>query len=173
MLDNVLEINTMLLFRPIDYVTVQKSDGSITEISIPSNLGNDIFKSGQIRSFDPVILAEIDSVIPGSPALSSGLQAGDKILSVNDDIIDDWSSFSDWMDNNSDDIINLVVERNNLNYNISIDRNDDGTIGVYPAYNFKTTNQKLVLLLTWVAAAPIWLEICVSCTVFRLSLIHI
>ena len=145
-LDNVLEINTMLLFRPIEYVTVQKSDGSITEISIPSNLGNDIFKSGQIRSFDPVILAEIDSVIPGSPALSSGLQSGDKILSVNDDIIDDWSSFSDWMDNNSDDIINVVVDRNNLNYNISIDRNDDGTIGVYPAYNFKTTNQKLGLI---------------------------
>ena len=63
-LDNVLEINTMLLFRPIDYVTVQKSDGSITEISIPSNLGNDIFKSGQIRSFDPVILAEIAPVVP-------------------------------------------------------------------------------------------------------------
>ena len=145
-LDNVLEINTMLLFRPIEYVTVQKSDGSITEISIPSNLGNDIFKSGQIRSFDPVILAEIDSVIPGSPALSSGLKSGDKILSVNDDIIDDWSSFSDWMDNNSDDIINVVVDRNNLNYNISIDRNDDGTIGVYPAYNFKTTNQKLGLI---------------------------
>ena len=44
-IDNVLELNSMLLFRPIEYVTVQKSNGSITEIEIPSDLGNDIFKS--------------------------------------------------------------------------------------------------------------------------------
>ena len=93
-IDNVLELNSMLLFRPIEYVTVQKSNGSITEIEIPSDLGSDIFKSGQIRSFDPIIAAEIDSVIPESPALYSGLQSGDKILSVNDFIINDWPSFS-------------------------------------------------------------------------------
>lgn len=145
-LDNVLELNSMLLFRPIEYVTVQKLNGSITEIEIPSDLGSDIFKSGQIRSFDPIIAAEIDSVIPESPALYSGLQSGDKILSVNDFIINDWPSFSDWMDNNSEQNINLVVDRNNTNYNISIERNDDGTIGVYPAYNIKTTNKKLGLI---------------------------
>ena len=111
-IDNVLELNSMLLFRPIEYVTVQKSNGSITEIEIPSDLGSDIFKSGQIRSFDPIIAAEIDSVIPESPALYSGLQSGDKILSVNDFIINDWPSFSNWMDNNSEQNINLVVERN-------------------------------------------------------------
>ena len=115
-LDNVLELNKMLIFRPIEYVTVQKSNGSITEIEIPSDLGSDIFKSGQIRSFDPIVAAEIDSVIPESPALYSGLQSGDKILSVNDFIINDWPSFSNWMDNNSEQNINLVVERNNTEY---------------------------------------------------------
>ena len=144
-LDNVMNLNSMLLFRPIEYVTVQKPNGSIAEIEIPSDLGSDIFKSGQMRSFDPIIEAKIDSVMPESPALYSGLQSGDKILSVNDFVIDDWPSFSNWMNNNSDQNINLVVERNNTNYSISVERNDDGTIGVsVPAY-YKTTNQKLGL----------------------------
>ena len=145
-IDNVLDINKMLLFRPIEYVTVEKSNGSLSEILIPSDLGSEIFKSGQINSFMPIFPAEIDSVVPDSPALSSGLESGDKILSVNDEIINDWGAFSDWLDNNSDDIINVVIERNNSNYTISIDRNDDGTIGVFPAFNFESTNQELGLI---------------------------
>ena len=145
-IDNVLDINKMLLFRPIEYVTVEKSNGSLSEILIPSDLGSEIFKSGQINSFIPIFPAEIDSVVPDSPALNSGLESGDKILSVNDEIINDWGAFSDWLDNNSDDIINVVIERNNSNYTISIDRNDDGTIGVFPAFNFQSTNQELGLI---------------------------
>jgi len=145
-IDNVLDINKMLLFRPIEYVTVEKSNGSLSEILIPSDLGSEIFKSGQINSFIPIFPAEIDSVVPDSPALNSGLESGDKILSVNDEIINDWGAFSNWLDNNSDDIINLVIERNNSNYTISIDRNDDGTIGVFPAFNFESTNQELGLI---------------------------
>ena len=145
-IDNVLDINKMLLFRPIEYVTVEKSNGSLSEILIPSDLGSEIVKSGQINSFIPIFPAEIDSVVPDSPALNSGLESGDKILSVNDEIINDWGAFSDWLDNNSDDIINVVIERNNSNYTISIDRNDDGTIGVFPAFNFQSTNQELGLI---------------------------
>jgi len=145
-IDNVLDINKMLLFRPIEYVTVEKSNGSLSEILIPSDLGSEIFKSGQINSFIPIFPAEIDSVVPDSPALNSGLESGDKILSVNDEIINDWGAFSNWLDNNSDDIINLVIERNNSIYTISIDRNDDGTIGVFPAFNFQSTNQELGLI---------------------------
>ena len=144
-LDNVLEINRMLLFRPIDFITVEKNDGSISQIDIPSDLGNEIFQSGQINSFTPLFSAEIDSVVPDSPALYSGLQPGDKILSVNDFPITDWSSFSDWLDDNSDSQIDVLVDRNNSNYTISIQRNDDGTIGVFPAVNIRTTNQKVGL----------------------------
>ena len=42
-LDFVLDINRMLLLRPVDKVKVEKSDGSISEINIPDNIGNDIF----------------------------------------------------------------------------------------------------------------------------------
>ena len=145
-LDNVLEINRMLLFRPIDYITVKKNSGLTSVIDIPNDIGNEIFQSGQINSFSPIFAAEIDSVIPDSPALESGLKSGDRILSVNNVIVEDWVSFSDWMDTNDDNTIELIIERNNLNYNLSVDRDSDGTIGVYPAFNISTINKSVGLV---------------------------
>ena len=68
-LDYVLDINKMLLLRPIEKIKVEKLDGSISEINIPENIGNDIFQSGQINSFIPLYSATIDSIVIDSPAL--------------------------------------------------------------------------------------------------------
>jgi regulator of sigma E protease len=145
-LDNVLDINRILLLRPVEKVVVEKLNGSISEIIIPENIGNDIFQSGQLLSFNPLYSATVDSVFNDSPASYSGMQNGDKIISINDEIIDDWSSFINWMDNNSDDEINVLVERDNSNYNLIIDRNDDGTIGAGKQNTgIETINQKVGL----------------------------
>jgi regulator of sigma E protease len=145
-LDNVLDINRILLLRPVEKVVVEKLNGSISEIIIPENIGNDIFQSGQLLSFNPLYSATVDSVFNDSPASYSGMQNGDKIISINDEIIDDWSSFINWMDNNSDDEINVLVERDKSNYNLIIDRNDDGTIGAGKQNTgIKTINQKVGL----------------------------
>ena len=129
-LDYVLDINKMLLLRPIEKIKVEKLDGSISEINIPENIGNDIFQSGQINSFIPLYSATIDSIVIDSPALYSGMQSGDKVVSINNEIIYDYTSFTNWLANNSDDIIDVEVERGASKYTLSIDRNDDGTIGV-------------------------------------------
>ena len=145
-LENVLEINRILLLRPVDKVKVEKLDGSISEIKIPENIGNDIFQSGQMRSFDPLFSATIDSVYNDSPALYAGMQSGDVIVSVNGQSIYDWGDFSNWIDNNPDDLIDVEVERGNSIYKLNIDRNDDGTIGVLlRSDQIKTTNKKLGL----------------------------
>ena len=145
-LDNVLDINRILLLRPVEKVVVEKLNGSISEIIIPENIGNDIFQSGQLLSFNPLYSATVDSVFNDSPASYSGMQNGDKIISINDEIIDDWSSFINWMDNNSDDEINVLVERDKSNYNLIIDRNDDGTIGAGKQNTgIETINQKVGL----------------------------
>ena len=145
-LDYVLDINKMLLLRPVEKIKVEKLDGSISEINIPENIGNDIFQSGQINSFIPLFSATIDSIVIDSPALYSGMQSGDKIVSINNEIIYDYVSFKNWLDNNSDDIIEVVVERGASNYTLSIDRNDDGTIGVIKTNRgIETINVKLGL----------------------------
>jgi regulator of sigma E protease len=146
-LDYVLDINKMLLLRPVEKIKVKKLDGSISEINIPENIGNDIFQSGQINSFIPLFSATIDSILIDSPALYSGMQSGDKIVSINNEIIYDYASFKDWLDNNSVDIIDVVVERDGSNYTLSIDRNDDGTIGVIKTNRgIETINVKLGLV---------------------------
>ena len=146
-LDYVLDINKMLLLRPVEKIKVEKLDGSISEINIPENIGNDIFQSGQINSFIPLFSATIDSILIDSPALYSGMQSGDKIVSINNEIIYDYASFTNWLANNSDDIIEVVVERGASNYTLSIDRNDDGTIGVIKTNRgIETINVKLGLV---------------------------
>ena len=146
-LDYVLDINKMLLLRPVEKIKVEKLDGSISEINIPENIGNDIFQSGQINSFIPLFSATIDSILIDSPALYSGMQSGDKIVSINNEIIYDYASFENWLDNNPVDIIDVVVERDDSNYTLSIDRNDDGTIGVIKTNRgIETINIKLGLV---------------------------
>lgn len=143
-LDYVLDINKMLLLRPIEKIKVEKLDGSISEINIPENIGNEIFQSGQINSFTPLFSAIVDSVSNESPALYAGIQSGDRIISINNESIYDWSSFTKWINNNSDDIIDVIVERGDSNYNISINRNDDGTIGVWKKNTgIETINEKI------------------------------
>ncbi len=46
------------------------------------------------------------------------MQSGDRIVSINNESIYDWSSFTKWIENNSDDIIDVVVERGDSNYTI-------------------------------------------------------
>jgi regulator of sigma E protease len=143
-LEYVLDINKMLLLRPIEKIKVEKLDGSISEINIPENIGNEIFQSGQMNSFTPLYSATVDSVSNESPALFAGIQSGDRIISINNESIYDWASFTKWINNNLDDIIDVTIERGGSNYNISIDRNDDGTIGVWKKNTgIETINKKV------------------------------
>ncbi len=145
-LDNVLDINRILLLRPVENIKVEKINGSIYDINIPENIGKDIFQSGQINSFTPLFNASVDSVLNDSPALNAGMKSGDLIKSINGQDIYDWAGFSNWINNNSDDIIDVEVERGNSIYLLNIDRNDDGTIGIMKnSFGISTINKKLTL----------------------------
>ena len=99
-LENVLDINRNLLLRPVEYVTVSRSDGTTNQINIPEDFGDKMFKSGQYSPLNPLISATVDSVSLESPAYNAGLNAGDVIIKMNTDNINTWQEFSNWMDNN-------------------------------------------------------------------------
>ncbi len=128
-LENVLEINRSLLLRPIEYVTVSRSDGTIDEINIPEDFGDKLFDNGEYIPLTPLISATIDSVF-GSPALDAGINAGDKIVKLNYDNIKTWTEFTNWISNNDDDVISATLQRGNSIYETNIERNYDGTIVV-------------------------------------------
>ena len=138
-LENVLEINKYFLLREVNEVSVKRKTGEITTISIPKNIGNRMFESGEMFPFSPVFPAILDSVIPGSPAGLNGLKQGDKILYVNDTNIADWDDFKENMSEESKKI-KLVIDRNNKSLNFEIVTSENGTLGVYPKsdfFNFK------------------------------------
>ena len=143
-LENVLEINRNLFLRPVEYVTVSRSNGKIDEINIPEDFGNKMFKSGEYRPLTPLISATIDSVF-GSPAINAGINSGDKIIKINSDDINTWQEFVSWIDNNDDDVINVTLQRGNSIYETSIERNDDGTIGVSPDAGIEVVHRDLSL----------------------------
>ena len=130
-LENVLDINRNLLLRPVEYVTVSRSDGTTNQINIPEDFGDKMFKSGQYSPLNTLISATVDSVSLESPASNAGLNAGDVIIKMNTDNINTWQEFSNWMDNNNDKIINMTLQRNEGIYETTIQRDIDGTIGVW------------------------------------------
>tara|TARA_Y100000590_G_scaffold421007_1_gene524251 strand:- start:76 stop:1398 length:1323 start_codon:yes stop_codon:yes gene_type:complete len=130
-LENVLDINRNLLLRPVEYVTVSRSDGTTDQINIPEDFGDKMFTSGQYSPLNPLISATVDSVSLESPAYNAGLNAGDVIIKMNTDNINTWQEFSNWMDNTNDKIINMTLQRNEGIYETTLQRDIDGTIGVW------------------------------------------
>ena len=130
-LENVLDINRNLFLRPVEYVTVSRSDGTTNQINIPEDFGDKMFKSGQYRPLNPLIRATVDSVSVESPAYNAGINAGDLIIKANTDNINTWQEFINWMDNNNDKIINMTLQRNEGIYETTLQRDIGGTIGVW------------------------------------------
>lgn len=144
-LENVLEINKHFLLRDVHTVKVKRQNGETTTLSIPEDIGSQMFESGEMFPFSPVFPAILDSIIPNSPAASAGLLVADKILSINGVSVNQWSDFKNNMTDESTEI-RLVYQRNRDIDTLSIVTASDGTLGVYPKYDhFSFTLERLSL----------------------------
>ena len=68
-------------------------NGQHEHLSLPGDLNLLNMLQSEPRFVEPFIPAEIDSVLSGSPAEKAGLEAGDKILSINGRQIDSHNTF--------------------------------------------------------------------------------
>jgi len=130
-LDNVLEINKHLFLRGVETVAVQHQNGAIEQLSIPENFGKQMFESGELLPFTPVVPNILDSIIPNSPAAKAGLLPDDKIVEINGNSTPNWTVFKNQMTDESR-LINLVIERDGRRDSLEIATAADGTLGVYP-----------------------------------------
>lgn len=145
-LDNVLEINKLLFLRSVESVTVKHSNGKTEQLSIPENFGNQMFESGELMPFSPVIPAIIDSILPNSVAAKSGLMPNDKLLSVDDSKISNWTDFKNEMADKSQ-TYRMVYERNRSIDTLQITSDKEGKLGVYPQVSsIQFTNEKLGIM---------------------------
>lgn len=143
-LENVMEINKYFLLRDVSEVTLRRENGTKTTLSIPEDIGSQMFESGEMFPFTPVVPAVLDSVIPNSPAFLAGLQSDDKILNLDGTPISNWTDFKNLMTKTSR-TLQLVYERNRSIDTLSLTTSEDGTMGVYPKSNVSFKLETLTL----------------------------
>jgi len=95
------------LFRDISkaHEVVVKRDGKEVKIPLSGDLNLlNMLKADPIFA-RPFIPSEVDSVMPGSPALAAGIQKGDRITAIDGTEISSWSEFDDILGHRRDALI--------------------------------------------------------------------
>ena len=131
-LDIALDINKLLLIRGVKKVKVERANGRQEIITIPKDIGNRMFESGELSVLYPRSPAVVDSVLTDKPASQAGIKSGDKIISANGVKIDDWMDLSNFNNDNANKIVNYVVIRNESIDTLNMRLNDKGKMGVMP-----------------------------------------
>ena len=145
-LDNVLDVNRYLFLRHVKTVTVKHREGNTEKLNIPEDIGQKIFKSGELFPLVPAIPAVIDSVIPNSSAARSGLLPKDKILTINNQPIHDWSDLGNTLDDQANQPITLQINREGEILQLDATTSAESTLGVFPKRpQIAVTNKSLSL----------------------------
>ncbi|MGY8969629.1 MAG: RIP metalloprotease RseP [Flavobacteriales bacterium] len=144
-LDNVMDINRQLFLRPLKKITVKRASENIEVITIPENIGQKMFETGEMMPLTPLIPALIDSIEPNSPADMSGLKYNDRLVLVNKTSIVHWGDFQELMEEKKQLTLSVVIERDGRMQSIEINT-PEGILGVYPRTDsIVYTNEKLSL----------------------------
>ncbi|MFN2261753.1 MAG: RIP metalloprotease RseP [Psychroflexus sp.] len=143
-LDSQIDINKFLLLRSVETVEVKHPNGNVEVIDLPEDIGQQIFQSENMDSFEPIRQPLIDSVKPDSPAMKAGLKKGDLITSVNGEKLKYWHEFKQKIDESQGELVVLTYSSNagenrgldkELNTEglgkVDITTNEEGNIGVY------------------------------------------
>ena len=130
---NVLDVNKLLFLRDVRNIEVQHANGQNELINLPEDIGHTMWQSGAMEPFTPRINAILDSIIPDSPALASGLLKDDKIIEINNKPIAFWDEFTNAVKNNpSDTAMEIKVDRNEEIVTMMITPGSNQLLGVYP-----------------------------------------
>ena len=131
-LEVALDINKMLLIRSVQEVRVERANGIKVSIPIPENIGDRMFTSGQMNILYPRNPALIDSFWTEKGAYSSGMKAGDKIISANGVLIEDWGDLRAFNADKANQKVQYVIERNQTRDTLNVVLDAEGKMGVIP-----------------------------------------
>ena len=132
-------------------LTIVKNDGEMRNIELPIEQSilkkkGDIIKNIGFVPSRPDFGTILGGVQDNSPASLAGLQAGDKIIMINDQTISKWSDYVNVVQQNPNNILRLQVQRNQKSLDIilvpsemKIDNRIIGFAGISPS---RTTLEK-------------------------------
>lgn len=123
-------IDTYLMFRKTESVKVKRLDGTTETLTVPEDIGNKLFESGDIPALTPRFTFTIDSITPNSPASKAGLLSIDKIVSIDGKDIIYFTDFTYALKNRKGQTVSVNVERNSEIKTLTITPTEDNKIGV-------------------------------------------
>lgn len=144
-LEVALDINKLLLIRSVQVVQVERKNGMKINITIPENIGDRMFTSGQMSILYPRFPAEIDSVLTDKVAFQSGFRAGDKIIFADETIIEDWKELRDYNNEKANQKVQYIIERNQIKDTINMVLDAQGKMGIIPKNSIKISQEDLSL----------------------------
>jgi len=129
-LENIADISKYLFLRNVSSVKVEHFDGKNEILTIPENIGVQMFETGNMLPFTALVQPIIDSIEPNSPAQKANLISEDLILSVNGTSIIKWQDFTKLVKESSSKSVVLDVKRKGRVISKTVSLRDDNTIGV-------------------------------------------
>ena len=144
-LEVALDINKLLLIRSVQVVQVERKNGMKINITIPENIGDRMFTTGQMSILYPRFPAEIDSVLTDKVAFQAGFRAGDKIIFADKTIIEDWTELRDYNNEKANQKVQYIIERNQIKDTINMILDAQGKMGVIPKNSIKISQEDLSL----------------------------
>lgn len=80
----------------------------------------DLITSLGLQPYFPKVEPIIADILPDSPAAQAGLQAGDRVVSVDNEIIDAWMPLVNYIQQHAGEEVELSIERNAIQYNVRL-----------------------------------------------------
>lgn len=129
--DKIDNINTYLMFRDTKNVVVKHLDGATETLTVPENIGNQLFEAGDYPAMGIRYPLKLDLVEPNLPAAKAGLLETDQIVSIDGKAIEYSSDFIYALHNKVSNTISMQVIRDGALKTLSITPDEEkGTIGV-------------------------------------------
>lgn len=124
------DLNKYLFLRDVKTLEVRHQDGTVETLSLPEDIGTEMFQKDILKPFEYMRTTAIDTVVPGLPAAASGFLKGDKIVAVNGNQVNYWHEFTREVKKDTSKTNTIVIERNGAVDTLTVGTNENGQIGV-------------------------------------------
>jgi regulator of sigma E protease len=121
-------------------VTVNRN-GKLVDVYVPDDLYKTVSKKGKGRFIDAHNYPfYVDSIIKDSPAEKIGLKKDDKIISVNDTLVETYGSFREMVMGKKNEKINLKIARGEAMLELQPQLDSNAMLGVASRPDYKFTD---------------------------------